>query len=443
MSLTDQTIFSSPVEVLVNEVEGLKLALTREREIKRHYESENSRLLEIIRDFKRQRFGPRSERWESQEQLVFNEAETLAKMARPESDDDEDRVEVKAHTKARGKRKPLPENLPREVVTLELSENERMGSDGKPMRPIGKEISEKLHYEPAVMKVIEYHRIRYGEDSGDTGVIAPPVPSIIPKANVTPGLLAHIVMQKYGYGKPLYRQEDEFKRMGVEIPRCTQARWVVTSAGECRPLWNILEERVMSSFYVSCDETWTQVIDEKGRPGESKSWMWVRCTPGDEKKIVLFDYDPHRTNEVAKRLFADYRGALQVDGYGAYDILEKQEGLIRLGCNMHGRRKFESAHKIGAKEGKSLAEEALRYYKILYDIEEEARDLSPPDRHRLRQEKAVPIWAEFKEWSDRTHSKVPPKSKIGQAFHYFPRRPLQIPPVVARSKSPSKLSGTW
>src|SRR5690606_24742158 len=111
-------------------------------------------------------------------------------------DDDKVEVKVEGHTKSRGKRGPLPKDLEREVVVIDLPESERMGEDGKPLRPIGKEISEKLHYEPAKFKVIEYHRIRYGADSGDTGVVAPPVPSIIPKGYVTSGLLAEIVLKK-------------------------------------------------------------------------------------------------------------------------------------------------------------------------------------------------------------------------------------------------------
>ena len=71
--------------------------------------------------------------------------------------------------------------------------------------------------------------------------------------------------------------------------------------------------------------------------------MWIRAKPTDKKKVVLFDYDPHRSADVARRLFKDYKGYLQVDGYASYNCLEKQDGLIRLGCNMHGRRKFHEA----------------------------------------------------------------------------------------------------
>ena len=104
------------------------------------------------------------------------------------------RVNVQSFERKRGKRKTLPENLPREVIVIDLPEEEKKSEDGTALRVIGKEVSEKLFYEPAQIKVIEYHRLRYGVDSGDTGKIAPPVPSIIPKGIATPSLLAQIVI---------------------------------------------------------------------------------------------------------------------------------------------------------------------------------------------------------------------------------------------------------
>lgn len=421
MSLREELF--SQVESLQIENTGLKHQLTEKDERLKLYQEEVDRLHEMLREFKRQRFGTKSERWESAEQLLFNEAEVLAKSAKPDDEVEGDGAAATGAApsapKPRGKRKPLPKELPREIVIVELPEEARLAASGLPLKPIGKEISEKLIYEPAQMKVIEYHRIRYGADSGDTGVIAPPVPSIIPKGIATPSLLAWIVLQKYGYGMPLYRQEEMFARMGAEIPRCTMARWVIEAAEACMAIKNVLQDRLMASPYVSCDETWTQVLKEKGRTAESKSWMWVRCTPSDEKKIILFDYDPHRSAEVASRLFAEYQGTLQVDGYDSYNAVCRQDGISRIGCNMHSRRKFESAFKIGAKQGQSLGETALKFYRQLYAIEDRARSLSWDERQALRQQEAVPIWAEFKAWADHHEPKVPPKSKIGEAFRYF------------------------
>jgi transposase len=397
---------------------GLELQLDKERETKKFYQEENSRLLEMMLEFKRHRFGKKSERWESSEQLVFNEAEVESRKPETNVHDDEE-IEVKAHTKKRGHRRALPAELEREEVVIELPPEGRFAEDGTPLKVIGYEISEKLSFEPSKTKVIVYKRAKYGVDSGDYIKTAPPVPSIIPKGIATSELLASVVIEKYGYGLPLYRQEYRFDQMGVDLTRQTMARWVVQSSEACMPVWNVLSERLLDSFYVSCDETHTQVLKENGRKAESKSWMWVRCTPSGKNRIILFDYDPHRSAEVAKRLLEELEGFLQVDGFASYNILEKKAKLVRLGCNMHGRRYFEKALTSGAKSGTSIAEQAMKFYKRLYDHEEVIRALPPDERHQLRAQIQTPIWDEFKTWVDTNHAKVPPKSKIGEAFKYF------------------------
>ncbi len=412
-----ENIFSEN-EFLRDENQGLKLQVENHQEKIKHYESEVSRLHEMLSDLKRMKFGTKSERWESPEQLVFNEVEVEARKPEPSTEDD-DEIKVEGYTKKRGHRKALPSDLEREVIIIELPESERFAEDGTPLKIIGYETSEKLIYEPSKTKVIEYRRAKYGVDSGDYEKTAPPVPSIIPKGIATPELVAAITTQKYSYGMPLYRQEEMFAQMGVDLPRQTMARWVVQSSEACMPVYNVLCDRLLENFYVSCDETHTQVLKEKGRTAESKSWMWVRSTPFGKNKIILFEYDPSRSAEVAKRLFTDFRGFLQVDGFASYNVLEKNLEIMRIGCNMHGRRYFEKAKTIGAKSGQSLGEVGLKFYKKLYDLEEEWRSLPPEERHRLRQEKHVPIWNEFKAWAELNHKKVPPKSKIGEAFHYF------------------------
>jgi len=386
----------------------------------KNYEEEISRLNEIVRDLQRSKFGKKSERWESSEQLVFNEAEVESCKPDPMGEDDDVEIKVSGHTKKiRGHRRALPADLDREEIIVELPESERFAEDGTSLKVIGYEISEKLSYEPSKTKVIVYKRAKYGVDSGDYVKTAAPVPSIIPKGIATAELLASVVVEKYGYGMPLYRQEYKFDQMGVDLTRQTMARWVIKSADGCIPVWNVLCDRVLESFYVSCDETPTQVLKEAGRKAESKSWMWVRCKPSGKNKIVLFDYDPQRSAEVAKKLLSEFKGFLQVDGFASYNVLEKDIELIRIGCNMHGRRYFEKALSIGAKSGQTLAEVAMQFYKRLYDHEEEIRSKTQDERYMLRQEIQVPIWDEFNKWTDANHSKVPPKSKIGEAFKYF------------------------
>jgi len=407
------------------EIHSLKEQLAKKDDLLRRYEEEISYLHEMIRKLKQEAFGSKSERWVSQEQLVFvfNEAEVEAK--KDDSTDeksDPGSTTVGPYERKRGKRKLLPSNLPREVVVIDLPEDEKKSSDGSSLvlRCVGKEVSEKLEYQPSVLKVIEYHRLKYEVVSpeGESQVrTAEPLACIIPKGIATASLLAGIIVNKYADGLPLYRQEEIFDRQGVHLPRSTQGRWIMSSAQACQAIWNVLEDRLMASPYVACDETWVQVLNEKGRKAESQSWMWARVTPSQKEKIALFDYDAHRSSEVAKRLLSDYKGYLQTDGYGVYKSLSKEVvDLTLIGCNMHGRRKYADAASHGASGGKSLAEKGLEFYQRLYKIEEKGKELCFEERHELRNREAR---EEFHDWAQTSQNKVPPKSKIGQAFHYF------------------------
>jgi transposase len=418
---------------LAIQLESALLQIKNKDEKLKLYEEEIEHLREMLSELKRSKHGKKSERYESQEQMVFNEAEVLAKNLKPETLSDEviigseserenkKEITVKEHKKTiRGYRRPLPKDLPREVERIELPQSELMSADGVTLlKIIGYEVSEKLIYEPAVVKVLEIHRAKYGVAVGDYEKTAPHNPAIIPRSFVTPELAASIITQKYAYGLPLYRQEALFLELGIDLPRQTQARWVIAHAQALMPVYNILNDRLLSDFYVSCDETYTQVLKEDGKKAESTSYMWVRSTPHAKNKIVLFEYAPSRSSDIAKKLFEDFSGYVQVDGYAGYNFLEDKKDTFRIGCNMHGRRYFEQAKVDGAKSGKTLAEVGLQFYHKLYNLEDESKklDLSEKQKHRLENHK--PIWDEFKAWVDLNIKKVPPKSKLGKALNYF------------------------
>lgn len=412
---TRESFFSNQESAGLN-FEALQGLWARSEEKIKFLADENKWLREQLAELKRHRFGKKSERWESEEQLVFDEAEIESK--KPSSEEDDPDIEVSGHTKKRGKRRPLPEDLAREIVKIELPLAEQVAEDGTQLKVIGWEISEKLKYEPAKISVLQYQRAKYGADSGDYEKTAPPVPSIIPKGLSTPELLAAIVVGKYADGLPLYRMESIFKRDGIDLPRQTMARWMVAVAQACQPIWNVLSDRLLNAFYVACDETRVQVLKENGRTAESQSWMWVRSTPFGRSKIVLFDYNTSRSGDTAKALLAEFEGYLQCDGLNSYNALEG-ERVVRVGCNMHARRRFEQAVVTGAKDGKSLGEMGLGFYKQIYDLETEIKEKSPDERYKIRRERAQPVFEEMRAWVAKTKNKVPIKSKIGNAFAYF------------------------
>lgn len=389
-----------------------------------HYQSEIEKLKEMYLVLKRSQYGSKSEKWQSEEQLKFviNEAENLiSKAPSVEGDENhaEEETEVKSHKrKTNGARKPLPEHLEREVVYVELPKEELTTAEGEELKIIGYEVSEKLDYTPSKLKVIEYHRAQYGYDSGDYAKTVE-VKTVFPKCMATEGLVAAVIIAKFADGLPLYRQEEIFKREDVTLPRCTLARWVIKGAESLILIYNVLNDRLLAADYVSCDETRFQVLNEKNRKAEDKSWMWIRSTPADQHKIILFNYDISRSGKAAESLLEGFQGFLQTDGYGGYDKVGSQEGIEQIGCSMHARRYFEKANKMGAKSGRTLAERGLIFFKTLYEIEDEIRDRTYAERFAIRLEKSKPLWEQMKVLIDQEISKVPQESLLGKALTYF------------------------
>ena len=108
------------------------------------------------------------------------------------------------------------------------------------------------------------------------------------------------------------------------------SRWVVTLGTETvQPLVNLLRDRMLAHGYLSMDETPTQVLKEPGKSPQSQSYLWVQRGGPPEAPtlwaawpIILFDYDPSRSQEVPLRLLEDFQGILQTDGYAAYVVPE-------------------------------------------------------------------------------------------------------------------------
>ena len=395
-----------------------------EQEIKiQHLSSDIVFLKEAIKILKQSQFGTKSEKLPPLEEQfgLFDEVEFLYKQ-NPENlelDPDDDQITVPGHKRSRGRRKPLPKALPREDVILDLAENEKIcAHDGTPLKKIGEEVSEKLEIIPMQAKVIRTVRIKYGCPCCAEGVRTAPVPaSLIPKSIATSGLLAFIAVSKYQDALPLYRLENIFERYGIEISRETMARWMIRLAAGLRPLYNILQDELLASDYVHADETTVQVLKEKDRKAESKSYMWVRGRSYDNP-IILFHYAPSRAGEVAKEILVEFKGALQVDGYAGYNRFCISEYIKRIGCWSHVRRKFKDVQKISA-VGSKLALQMLKLIQNLYNVEKKIKDYSLDEKTKARALHSKPILKRIKEFADEKVLKVPPESTIGKAFNYL------------------------
>ncbi len=405
-----------------------RIVLQEKEDALAHAKAYAERLEEMVRLLRHRQFGRASEKVKGEghpRQLgIFNEAEALWGQPSAASTSEESTIEVRAHRRGgKPRRVALPPDLPREDVVIDLPEGEKRCHEGHELKLIGEEVSEQLDVIPAQIKVIRTVRLKYAcPICGDCVKRASLPPTAIPKSIAGPGLLAHIATSKYCDGLPLYRQEHMWGRMGVDIPRATMASWMIKVGELMTPLLNLMEEDLLASGAVQGDETRVQVLNEGGRPATSTSYMWVRGRhyPG-APPIVLFEYDPTRSGEVARRLFAGYKGYLQADAYGGYNGICESDGIIRVGCWAHARRKFIEATKASAK-GVGLANEAIAMIRKLYEVEESIRDVGIDvgieERHRTRQGEAAPILTEFRKWLDDHVGTVPPQSQLGIALNY-------------------------
>ena len=372
------------------------------------------------------RYGRSSEKWTPDQLRLFNEAECEAECP----DHDEVLpviVPIPAHQRRRAGRKPLPADLPRVDVVHDIETQEKTcPHDGHALVEIGTEISEQLDIIPAQVRVLRHLRKKYACPHCQQGVKTaslPPQP--IPKSMASPGLAAHLCVAKYQDGLPLYRQEKILQRIGVDIPRATLAFWMVRLGILIQPLINLLRDQMLAYDILQMDETTVQVLKEPGKAPQSTSYIWVQRGGPPGKPIILFDYDPSRSQAVPLRLLEGYRGYLQVDGYEGYNAIGHKPGVVRVGCLAHARRKFDEAVKAQgkvsthdpAKIGKAM--QGLTYIQSLYRIEREVKDATPEVRYQLRQEKAKPLLDTLRAWLDDALPQVPPQSLTGKALNYL------------------------
>jgi len=340
--------------------------------------SEIERYKEMFLLLKREKYGSRSERTDelALDQLVFNEIEQEAGKLPGE---DEAETIVYTRKKGRGKKKPFPEHWERE---------------------------EKIE-----------RKKKYTCPNCDSHIAQAKANSVLPGTIATPELLSFIIFSKFFQSLPLYRIQELFKVNGVDLKRGTMARWLVQLSEKLVPVWNLLEEKVLDCGYMGIDATSVQVLKEKGRAPETKSFMWARGSP--ELGIVLFDYNPSGSGKVAKDLVSGFKGGLQADAHRGYNQIDRVH-LLLLGCMMHARRRFHKAWLLGKKKP-GIAADGLKILQFIYDKEEQYKKtaMTPEERKEWRDKEVGPSLEEMKKWCEWQLKKVPASSPTANALNYF------------------------
>jgi transposase len=388
-------------------------------------------LQEMVRYLKQLKFGRSSEKFTDIQSDLFNEAEELVEL--------EGQLETELidsplpAQKRKNKRKPrtlqmLPDDIPRVEVFHDLTDEEKVCSCGCMMAKSGAESSEQLEVVPPqfTVKIHTRHTYSCQQCKGRLKTANKP-PQMIEKSFSSPSLLAYIIVSKYLYALPLYRQESIYKSLNVPLKRNTMASWIIKTSHQTAPLLERFERYLLRENYLQCDESRLQVLNEPDRDASQLSQMWVRRSMG-ETPIILFDYSASRSGDQACDLLKGLSGYLQTDDYAGYNQAVKKNNLTQLGCNAHGRRKFSDAKKAEPQADKELKEKklsgsdiALLFYKKLYKIEAEIKNLPVEERFQTRLIKSVPLMMAFVGWAEKRLLSTPKKSKLGVALRYLIR----------------------
>jgi transposase len=384
------------------------------------YKAKYENILEQIKLAKQQRFAPSSEK-DILHLDMFDEAGVeLPVDVQEQLSDKDDNVTVSGHTKKKKpKRCALPKDLPREEVIHDIPDDEKVCGCGEHLIKIGEELTEQLKYIPAKLSVVVHVRPKYACKPCQENVKIAAMPSmLLPKSIATPELVAHIIIAKYCDHLPLYRQEQMWKRIAVNLPRSSLCGWVLKTAELCEPLIGLLRESITSYDYAQADETTVQVMNEKDRKNTSKSYMWCYRGGGDHHSNIVYEYQETRGGYHAEKFLSGFKGYLQTDAYSGYNWVDKNKDIIAVGCHAHARRNFADLVKMSKTPG--LAHQGVIFYKKLYKIEKHAREnnLTPEQRHALRKKESKPILDAFKQWLDHHHTKTSEKGKIGKAIRY-------------------------
>jgi transposase len=384
----------------------------RDQELK-HKQLKIDQLMHEMATLKRWRYGRHSEQLDVVQRSLLDES--------IDADIEAISLEIEALKekpaslpKDKPRRVALPTSFPRREIRHEPENTQcRCGCS---LERIGEDVSEKLDYTPGVFEVERHIRGKWVCRSCERLIQAPVPPYIIDKGIPTAGLLAQVLIAKYLDHAPLYRQESIFERAGLALPRSTLAHWVGACGVRLRPLVDAMKAQLLARTVLHADETPVPML-KPGLGRTHRAYLWSYSTSEyDELQTVIYDFADSRAGVHAREFLGHWSGKLVCDDYSGYKALFDR-GVIEVGCMAHARRKLNDLY---ANHRSEIAEEGLRYFAALYEVEREARELKldADGRRLLRQQRSKPIAETLRQWLTRQRNQVPDGSATAKAIEY-------------------------
>lgn len=387
-------------------------------------------LLEQIAGLNRTRFGKKSEKLDTENQICFmevdgnivffNEAEAVNAITQ---EDDEKPEKIRSQKK-KGKRSADIQNLPVIPIEHKMTEEELITAFGKDgWYQLEDEVYRRYRFTPMKIEIEEHHVGVYKSKKDNRFKRAEHPAYLLRNSLVSPTLLAGIWNAKYVNATPLYRQEQEFQRMGLDIDRADMAHWTILCAERYLSIfYDYLHEKLYDYHVLHADET-PVLVSKENRTSGSTHYMWVYRTGkmNQNQQIVLYEYQPSRNASHPRAFLKDFKGICVTDGYQVYHTIEKErEDLKIAGCWAHARRRFDEAVKALPKDQqkKSLAYLALKQIQAIYREENKLEEMNSEERFHHRQLTVKPLVDAYFVWVKQHEHAVAAKSKTANGLTY-------------------------
>ena len=428
----------------------------------------NENLMQVVQNqqleinaLKRMIFGQKREYTPKKEQLenvtqcsLFDDNENVEKEIKNQIQEKTEEITVHrkkdSKKKEAGIKKEKLKEIEVEIRRSELNEDEKCPICGSLLKKISEKlIWQEIVYVPGYFKLINHFQTtskctecgtKESENEIPTFVKTKIVKPILSHSFASPSLVAEVIYQKYYMGVPLYRQEKVWDDRGIVLPRNMMANWnIKITQYYLENLYNLMLEQLKKNCeLLHCDETTIQCNKEKGRKASTNSYMWVLCSGEQEqKKGVVFKYDPSRSSEIAKQFLNGYTGILVTDGYAAYNEIE---GITHAECWAHCRRYFYESVPLDEHKQMDTSCEAYKgveFCNELFKIEEEIAELNNEQRLKIRQEKSAPILKNFFNWVTSTSSKkIVLSNKLNKALTYASNQRKELSEFLNDAKIP-------
>ena len=387
-------------------------------------------MIQALLHAKKKIFGSSSEKSQMDGQMnLFDSVQELAQ----ELFKEQEKITVKSHTKSPrkpGVREEMLSSLPKDIEEYVINPQDSCPKCGGNLKVIGKEIIRtEVEYIPAKLKVKQIVRqVAKCEDCGGKNsqnktpvFVKAAIPSpVLPHSISTPSLVAQIMYQKFVMGLPLNRQEKDWFRLGLVLPRAEMAHWVIRCSQEwLTPIYDRIHRQLLECEVLHMDETRIQCNKEEGRKASSDSFMWVmRSAASEPVQAAYFHYSSSRSTEMARSLIGEYTGYLITDAYAGYN---KAGDYRRCLCFAHCRRYYIESIPLDSKGREikgSKGAEGRAYIDLLFKIEKEIENLSFEEKKKKRQEASRPVLDAFWSWVEETSALHTTNELLTKALTY-------------------------